>query len=188
MDSDSRSDDALMRAAQEGDLDVMGVLFSRYYSRVFGFLRSMARDAHAAEDLAQDVFVRAVKYRASYRQGSRFTAWLFQIARNVFYDWSKRSSKNAEVADCDYRLAEREETIDYGDAFGRGNDLELLREALDRLPSGKREIIAMSRFQGMSCREMATALDCKVGTIKARVFRALQALKVEFERLEKGKE
>ena len=187
MDSELWSDDALMGAAQKGDLDVMGTLFKRHYGRVFGFLRSMARNEHAAEDLAQDVFVRAVKYRASYQRGSQFSAWLFRIARNVYYDWAKQRSKRNEVSDTDPDLRRCESVaVEQEVEFGIGNDLDLLRAALERLPSEKREIIAMSRFQGMSCSEMAEALDCKIGTVKARVFRALKALKVEFDKLEEG--
>jgi RNA polymerase sigma-70 factor, ECF subfamily len=77
------TDEALMTAVRAGDLAKLGVLFERYHEALFEFLSRMTGDRTAAEDLVQDIFVRILKYRATYRDGGRFETWLYRIARNA---------------------------------------------------------------------------------------------------------
>ncbi len=180
------SDDSLMVAVQEGDLDKMGILFQRHHGHVYGYLCSLTGKSHAAEDLTQDVFLRALKYRHSFKSQLKFASWLFRIARNAYYDWARREGRNLTVLDDPDHYHEEPSLTREDIGFGRQNDLDLLRQALDNLPEAKREVILLSRFQGLKCEEIAHVLDCKLGTVKARIFRALQALKKEFENLTEG--
>ncbi len=186
MQNDELSDDSLMVAVKEGDLDQMGLLFKRHHGHVYGYLCSLTGKTHAAEDLTQDVFLRALKYRNSFKSQNNFTSWLFRIARNTYFDWARKEGRSVTVLD-DPDSNIEEPTVSREDiGFGRGNDLDLLRQALDNLPEAKKEVIILSRFQGLKCEEIAYALDCKLGTVKARIFRALEALRKEFENLTEG--
>ena len=88
-----------MSAVRAGDLARLGVLFERYHVRLFEFLSRVTGDRAAAEHLGQDVFVRILKYRASYRDGARFETWLFRIARNARADYFRTSPRVVPLDD-----------------------------------------------------------------------------------------
>src|SRR5258705_13079978 len=77
------TDETLMHAVRKGDVAKLGLLFERYHRPLFDFLARMTGNAAVAEDLVQDVFVRVLKYRATWRDEGRFETWLFPIARNA---------------------------------------------------------------------------------------------------------
>src|SRR5690349_21239167 len=80
------TDEMIMEAVKSGDLQQVSLLFERYNRRIYNFLARMCMDGVVAEDLTQNVFLRIIKYRTSYREGARFQSWIYQIARNVFSD------------------------------------------------------------------------------------------------------
>lgn len=80
------TDEVVMEAVKNGNLHEATLLFERYNKRIFNFLARMTMDRNLAEDLTQNVFLRLIKYRNSYREGARFQSWIYQIARNVFSD------------------------------------------------------------------------------------------------------
>src|SRR5688500_8931176 len=81
------NDEALMRAVREGDLARLGPLFDRYHGVLFEFLHRMTGSRDVAEDLVQDVFLRILKYRNTFRDDARFDTWAFRIARNARADY-----------------------------------------------------------------------------------------------------
>ncbi len=87
------TDETIMEAVKSGDLQQATLLFERYNKRIYNFLARMTSDRLLAEDLTQNVFLRIIKYRMSYREGARFQSWIYQIARNVFSD-HYQSAKN----------------------------------------------------------------------------------------------
>src|SRR5260370_11650830 len=111
-----------MEAVKNGELQQASVLFDRYNKRIFNFLRQLTNDTMLAEDLAQNVFLRLIKYRNSYREGNRFQSWIYQMARNVFAD-HYQSNKNKtgshidvekmseRISDTDDNLDEREQLL-----------------------------------------------------------------------------
>src|SRR5262245_59552335 len=80
------TDKSLMLAVRDGDVDQFGELFRRHHDRIFAFFYRMTADPSASEDLTQEVFVRMLKYRSSFGEGSDFSGWMYQIARNVRAD------------------------------------------------------------------------------------------------------
>jgi RNA polymerase sigma-70 factor (ECF subfamily) len=80
------TDEMIMEAVKNGDLQQASLLFERYNRRIFNFLARMTMERELAEDLTQNVFLRIIKYRSSYREGLRFQSWIYQVARNVFSD------------------------------------------------------------------------------------------------------
>src|SRR6516162_739888 len=81
-----QSDETLMLAVKNGDTEMFSVLFQRHHPRLFAFFYRMTADASSSEDLAQDVFVRILKYRSGFDEHNNFRAWMYQIARNVRAD------------------------------------------------------------------------------------------------------
>src|SRR5690349_4034367 len=80
------TDELIMEAVKNGNLQQASVLFERYNKRIFNFLARMTMDREVAEDLTQNVFLRMIKYKNSYREGNKFQSWIYQVARNVFSD------------------------------------------------------------------------------------------------------
>ena len=173
-----------MTAVREGDLAKLGVLFERYHVRIFDFICRLTGDRLAAEDLVQDIFVRILKYRSTYRDGGSFETWLFRIARNARADYFRTRKANAPLED------EAFERPDEGAGPARQFEAERertrLRRALMQLRDDKRELIVLARFQGMKHERIAELLGVEVGAVKVRVHRALKELRDIFVQLPDG--
>jgi RNA polymerase sigma-70 factor (ECF subfamily) len=178
------TDEALMTAVREGDLAKLGLLFERYHVPLFDFLSRVTGDRQAAEDLVQDIFVRVLKYRATYRDDGSFETWVYRIARNARADYF-RTRRPAEPLAAD--AFERPES-----GAGPARQLEATRErarlrrALMLLREDKRELIVLARFQGMKHDRIAELLGIEVGAVKVRIHRALRELREIFLELPDG--
>lgn len=176
-----------MARVSEGELSKLAVLFERHHRALFRYFVSMSRTREMAEDLVQDVFFRMLRYRSSYDPSKPFTAWMYQIARNAGFD-QKRGAEVVGIDDFMERHAEPASSAPGPEEHAsHGQNLNLLRRALDRLPQEKREILVLSRFQGMKYEQIAELLECEVGTVKVRVYRAMRALEQVYFALEKEK-
>ena len=172
-----------MAEVSAGQVARLAVLFERYHRPLFRYFVSMNGDREQAEDLVQEVFFRMLRYRTSYDPAQSFTAWMYQIARNAGVD-QVRKRRAAEVVDIDsFTLTSASPGPE--ESASRGQDLALLRRAMDQLPEDKREILVLSRFQGMKHEDIAVVLGCEVGTVKVRVYRAIRALEQIYFTLEK---
>jgi RNA polymerase sigma factor (sigma-70 family) len=182
------NDNSLMEQVSAGKTGQLAVLFERHHRALFRYFVCMQRDRQMAEDLVQEVFFRILRYRASYNASQSFTGWMYQIARNAGVDQTR---KRREVVDIDEFADRRPEFASKQpgpeEAVVRQQDLGLLRRAMDKLPPEKREILVLSRFQGMRHDEIAAVLGCEVGTVKVRVYRALRALEQLYVGLEREK-
>jgi RNA polymerase sigma-70 factor (ECF subfamily) len=176
------TDNALMAKVGEGEVQKLAILFERHHRALFRYFVSLNRNREIAEDLVQDVFFRMLRYRASYDASQSFTAWMYQIARNASADMAQK--RRGEVIGIDEFTERRPEPATSApgpeESAARMQDLGLLKRALDRLPSDKRELLILSRFQGMKYEEIATVLGCEEGTVKVRVYRAMRALEQIF--------
>jgi RNA polymerase sigma factor (sigma-70 family) len=179
------TDNAVMAEVSAGQVARLAVLFERYHRALFRYFVSMNRHREQAEDLVQEVFFRMLRYRASYDPAQSFTAWMYQIARNAGVDQARKRGP-AEVVDIDsFTLASASPGPE--ESASRGQNLALLRRAMDQLPEDKREILVLSRFQGMKHEDIAEVLGCEIGTVKVRVYRAIRALEQIYFALEKEK-
>lgn len=136
----------------------------------------MTGNRGAAEDLVQEVFVRMLRYRESYRgEGAGFATWMFTLARHAGTDHLRRSKlrnhstlPDNEPPSDDLPLTEEVE---------KRESIGVLRQALLRLPQDKREILVLRRFEFKKFDEIARILDCPVGTAKVRAHRAVRELR-----------
>jgi len=175
------NDEALMRAVRAGDLGKLGPLFDRYHGALFDFLNRMTGRRDVAEDLVQEVFLRILKYRATYRDEARFETWVFRIARNARADYFMKRDTVEPLS---------QEALDSPDeAPGPDGELEqqrdsaLLRRALMSLREDRRELIVLARYRGMKHEAIAELLGVDTGTVKVRIHRALNELRDLFLRM-----
>ena len=179
--TNSLPDEDLMVQVREGVGEMLAVLFDRYQNPLFNFYCRLTGDRTASEDLVQDVFFRILKYRQSYRPGTPFRAWMYQIARNARQDYHRKHPLSLPFE------PEMSPAIVAADIADSEQQAALLHKALLMLPEEKREVLLLSRFQELKYEEIARLLDCEVGTVKVRIHRALRELRMLFEKLSSGK-
>ncbi len=168
------SDNQLMEEVRDGRIEKLAILFERNQVMLFNFFLRLTGNRSASEDLVQEVFMRILKYRAGYHGDSRFAVWMFQIARNAHVDYLRKHKPEVALDDQFVEPPARDMRPD--EAFEADQDVALMRRALDSLPLKKREVLVLSRYQGLKLREIADLLGCQVGTVKAQVHRALKDL------------
>ena len=176
------TDELLMRAVRSGDCGQLGRLFERYHTPLFDFLSRTTGDRAASEDLVQDVFVRILKYRHTYRDDSCFETWMFRIARNARADYFRRRHSALTVA-LDAEAEPTSTGVDPAEALDRSTNEERLKRALMRLPDDKRDLLVLARYRGMKYEQIGSLLEIDVGTVKVRVHRAMKQLRGLFDQL-----
>jgi RNA polymerase sigma-70 factor (ECF subfamily) len=177
------TDEMIMEAVKNGDLQQASLLFERYNKRIYNFLARMTMDRDLAEDLTQNVFLRMIKYRNSYRQGLRFQSWIYQVARNIFSDhYQAHKNKFSDFVDV-------EKVSDNIPDAGENESLEeqekLLERSMSLLNDEQRELLVLTRFQHMKYEEVAVLMDTTVANIKVKVHRAIAKLREHYFQLEK---
>ena len=166
------TDEQLMYAVRNGELEHFGALFERHYQRIFAFFYRLTGDASLSEDLAQEVFVRMLKYRNGFGKESQFRAWMYQIARNV------RAGHFGKVQPEQMLFQDVHAAVpSAADPFGDFERLSLLQRALLALPEDKRELLILARYEELDYQTIAAVLQIQVGAVKVRVHRALKELR-----------
>ncbi len=179
MDSvtEQRTDHALMIAVRDGELDALGELFERHHGPLFGFLVKLTGQRPAAEDIAQIVFQRMLKYRHTYRDDGSFTAWMYHLARRCAADHFRRANAAPHATDPVDLQDHADDAPHASDHATTRDDHALLHTALARLDRDDREVLLLSRFQELSFAEISGILECSAGAAKVRAHRALQTLR-----------
>lgn len=173
----SDTDEQLMAAVQGGDNAAMGELFQRHHTALYRYFLRMSGSAALSEDLTQEVFLRVLRKSETWQRDARFTSWMYRIAHNAFIDHTRKSKWETAMpekidiaAPVSRRLEEAEEHA-------------LLHKALMAMPPDKRELLVLSRFQGMRYDQIGELLGVETNTVKVRVFRALGQLREIYERI-----
>ena len=177
------TDELIMEAVKNGELQQATLLFERYNKRIFNFLARMTMDRDLAEDLTQNVFLRIIKYRTSYREGNKFQSWIYQVARNVFSDhYQAHKNKFSDFVDVE-KISDH--MADQGDHEEQDEKERLLQRSMARLSEEQRELLVLTRFQQMKYEEVATIMDTTVANIKVKVHRAIIKLREYYFEMEK---
>ena len=183
--TEQRSDHVLMLAVRDGELDALGELFERHHGPLFGFLVKLTGDRVGAEDVAQVVFQRMLKYRHTYRDDGSFTAWMYHLARRCAADYFRKSNSAPHATDPVDLEDHADDAPHAAHHAAARDDHALLQTALARLQRDDREVLLLSRFQELSFAEISGILECSVGAAKVRAHRALRELRTIYFRLQK---
>lgn len=177
-DSPAAADSEIMSRVREGDLALLGELFERHHRRLFHFFLRLVRSRPAAEDLVQEVFVRMLKYRHTFRAESDFAPWMFTLARNAATDrYRARPREIVSAEDTAEPAADLPHPIEN---LERAEERQRLQRALAALNPEKREILLLARFSELKYDRIAGLLGISEGAVKVRVHRALKDLKQAF--------
>ncbi len=178
----SQTDTQLMLSVRDGAVANLAPLFERHHVRLYNYYVKLTGDRELSEDMVQDVFLRILKYRHTFRGEGQFTTWMFSIARNVQTDYARRWRREEPLQD-DEDLADESEGPPAGGATDGRYDVGLVQDALLRLSSEKREALILSRYQGLKYSEIAAISGCSVEAVKVRVHRAVRDLRKIFFQL-----
>src|SRR5437016_5138552 len=154
------TDEALMLAVRDGEVEKLGILFERHHTALFEFFSRMTGNRAVSQDLVQDVFFRILKYRKTYRNESQFTTWMYHIARNTRFDQFKK--RRPEMVVADEELDVPSQSMSAAKKLERDQETELLRQALMRLPDDKRELLVLARYGEMKYEQIAELLAVEV--------------------------
>jgi RNA polymerase sigma factor (sigma-70 family) len=182
MDVWSLSDEALLAGLATGDPDAATGFVRRFQSRVYGLAVTILGDAKAAEDVAQETFVRAWRHASTYdaRRGT-VSAWLLTIARNLAIDRARL--KGSQPVDPDFLAARLEQRNEGGhpDEASRIAERERVRDLLMVLPPEQRRALVLATFFGRTAKEIGELDGTPVGTVKTRIRDGLLKLRLSLE-------
>ena len=175
------SDESLVAKAREGDYRAFELLFERHRTLVYRFVYQMAPRRDDAEDIVQEVFVRAYQNLHRYRDEAKFTTWLLRIATNLGTDRARMlnrrqtlEQKEAAGALTWMTVGDKEDPVDN---LQQEELKEVLRRAISALPEHHRNVIVMRDIEEMEYQDIAATLGCTIGGAKLRVLRARRALR-----------
>jgi RNA polymerase sigma-70 factor (ECF subfamily) len=173
------SDHERMTAVARGDLSSMNEIYENRHRTLFRFFFRLTKRQATAEDLVHEVFLRMIRYRHTYRteeeSAGAFEAWMYRIARNALADQSRKHRREVAAGEGELESLPSARPTPF-EAASRRQDLALLHRALRELPEEKRELLVLTRFQGLSYERVGRILGCESGTVKGRVFRAMKEL------------
>jgi len=175
----------LVAMAQAGDRLAFSELVDRYHKRVYNTIYSLVGNREDADDLTQDAFIKAYHSLSKFQNRSKFYTWIYRIAINCFRDWYKSARQHREVsmaqAQTDFGdfWMERFAGSDSSDDRVKNREFqEMLEQALSMLLPEFRETIVLRDIDGLTYPEIAEVLGCAVGTVKSRLFRGREQLKI----------
>ncbi len=195
--ADPGSDEEAVRECLAGRTEAFDGLVRKYQDRILTTIRRIVGHREDARDLAQEVFLRAFSRLATFRDGARFSTWLYAIALNQARSELRRrkARKNRPPVSLDARGRDGERTPEPADAadppgeeLGRRELHRLALRAIERLPAAAREVVVLRDMQGLSYEEIAEITGVPVGTVRSRLHRAREALRRELSPLVMGTE
>ena len=181
-------DHDLMIGVARGNLAGMSEIYDHRHRALFRFFFRVTGRQAASEDLVHEVFLRMIRYRHTYRAGQSdgFESWMYRIARNVLTDHARKHRLETPADEGELEAVETGRPSAF-DTLARQQDTALLYRAMRELPDDKRELLVMSRFQGLSYEQIGQIVGCETGAAKVRVFRAVKAVGRIFSDLRKEK-
>jgi len=158
-----------MEKVKSGNIDYMTEIFNRYNNQILNYFFQLSRNLEDSQDLTQTVFLRLLKYRTSFNQSQSFKSWIYRVSKNVlnnYYQSNKVKSDNSEILNQlpDTSLSDGE------------NDIKLYH-SISMLSGEYKELIVLSKFQGLKYKEIADMFSTTEASIKNKIFRALDKLR-----------
>jgi RNA polymerase sigma-70 factor (ECF subfamily) len=176
-------DAELMLRVREGDETSFALLLERHRRPVVHFLYRMVPNQAVSEELAQEVFLRVYRSRASYEPTAKFTTWLFRIATHLALNWIRdnKKEKNQEslseerMEGAERQVSDGQPTVEARMLYQ--SRLEEVRNAIEALPGKQRAAVVMHKFEDLEYTQIARALSCSESAVKSLLFRAYETLR-----------
>lgn len=190
--SDRDIDQQLVERAQQGDQRAFGLLVDKYQRKLARLLTRLVKDSAELEDIVQETFIKAYRALPSFRGESAFYTWLYRIgintAKNNLMMQNKRKSISMEVLTND-----DDEPMELGEQIPDLNTpetemmsrqiVETVNQVVEQLAPDLRTAITLREMDGLSYEEIAEAMDCPIGTVRSRIFRAREAISIQLKPL-----
>jgi RNA polymerase sigma-70 factor (ECF subfamily) len=165
----------LIRQAKKGDSEAFGELYMLHLERIYRHILYRVESAMEAEDLTEQVFVRAWQAIKKYRpEGPPFAAWLYRIAHNLVIDHYRTRKDMAPLDSVSFTLAD--EALGPEEVLNKKSEVARLRKALSRLSQEQQQLVHLRFIEGLSHAQVARILDRSVGAVRVMQHRALAAL------------
>lgn len=176
-------DQELVRRVQQGDKSAFDLLVIKYQHKIVHLVNRYVKDPSEAQDVAQDTFIKAYRALGDFRGDSAFYTWLYRIAINTAKNYLLSRSRRHFDYEIDVQDAEQVENAPQLKNIETPENLlmneqivAVIKSAIERLPEEMRIAITLREFEGMSYEEIAEAMDCPIGTVRSRIFRAREAI------------
>ncbi len=184
---------ALIRRCQANEVAAFDAIVSRYQDRIYSFVRRMVRDPGDAEDVAQEVFVKAFQGIRSFDGRASLSTWLFRIASNLCVDYSRKKSRRIDALSMTQQMNEEDHQLDVPDerfdphqSVIAGEMRTVLAIAVQNLSDKLRSVLLLHDMNNLSYQEIAETLRLPVGTVKSRLFLARGQLQKALRRYLNG--
>jgi RNA polymerase sigma-70 factor (ECF subfamily) len=181
--SNQSSDKKLVKRVQRGDKGAFDLLVLKYQHKIVNLVMRYVRDPELALDITQEAFIKAYRALPRFRGDSAFYTWMYRIAVNTAKNHlaaQRRRPMNVELDFQDpdqYDLHAQLKETDTPEAISLSNELkETVENAIAALPEDLRTAIILRELEGMSYEEIAQTMECPVGTVRSRIFRARDAI------------
>ena len=182
--NDRQIDQALVERAQKGEQKAFELLMSKYQRRLIRLISRFVKDEHEVNDVAQEAMIRAYRALPNFRGHSAFYTWLYRIAINTAKNFLVTSGKlpfvSAETANEDGDILDLLDQIaDYHTPEAEMINREILQTVeltISHLPEDLRKAITLREMEGLSYEEIAKIMDCPIGTVRSRIFRAREVI------------
>ncbi len=181
--SEQAVDLAIVKRVQQGDKQAYNLLVSKYQLKIQRLVSRFIHDQMECEDVTQEAFIKAYRALANFRGDSAFYTWLYRIAVNTAKNYLVSAGRRPPTQDVDAQEANHNavganlvELNTPEASFANNELLAVIRQTIKTLPDNLKEAIQLREFDGLSYEEIAEVMDCPIGTVRSRIFRARESI------------